>query len=247
MNMPASIHPATKPAPLLSLENITTGYGRKQILFDVSIDALPGEIVALIGHNGAGKTTALKAVFGLLPVWSGSVKFEGQPITNAAPSDNVGRGLVYLPQEHFVFADLTVADNLAVGGITVSSAEEVERRKEWVFNLMPVLRQRGRQLAGTLSGGERRMLSLGMAMMMQPRMLLLDEPSLGLAPSLVERMMDTIKQLALEGNLTVLLVEQNVRQALRISDRVYVMRTGRIILEEDSATMAARGQWWDLF
>lgn len=232
---------------ILSVENLVTGYGRKQIVFDVSIRIAPGEVVALIGHNGAGKTTTLKAIFGLLPVWSGAVYFDGEQITNTDSSQNVNRGLVYLPQEHFVFADLTVAENLAVGGITVQSQAQIERQKQWVYDLMPVLKERGRQLAGTLSGGERRMLSLGMAMMIQPRMLLLDEPSLGLAPSLVERMMDTIQRIARDGNLTVLLVEQNVRQALRIADRVYVMRTGRIILEEDSASLAARGQWWELF
>jgi branched-chain amino acid transport system ATP-binding protein len=146
-----------------------------------------------------------------------------------------------------VFADLTVAENLDIGAFTIGSSKVAAARRESVFALFPVLAERQKQSAGTLSGGEQRMLSLAMAMMTRPRLLLLDEPSLGLAPALVQRIMDTIQGIARSEDLTVLLVEQNVGQALRIADRVYAMRTGRIILAESAAALAVRGQWWDLF
>ncbi|HEY8449700.1 MAG TPA: ATP-binding cassette domain-containing protein, partial [Bacillota bacterium] len=139
---------------LLAVEGLVTGYGRKQVIFDVSMRIQPGEVVALIGHNGAGKTTTLKALFGLLPVWQGEVYFAGERITHASSADNVRRGMVFLPQEHFVFPDLTVGENLEIGGFTVASARARAQRRQWVYDLMPVLRERDRQLAGTLSGGE---------------------------------------------------------------------------------------------
>jgi branched-chain amino acid transport system ATP-binding protein len=206
-----------------------------------------GEIVALMGHNGAGKTTTLKAIAGLLPVWSGRVSLDGEPIEHAPGVARVRRGLAFIPQERFVFADLTVLENLELGAFTVADAGQAAERREAVFTLLPVLAERRRQLAGTLSGGEQRMLSLGMALMLRPRLLLLDEPSLGLSPLLVERIMETVERIVRRERLTVLLVEQNVRHALTIAGRVYVMRTGRVILEESGAAMAARGEWWDLF
>ena len=232
---------------LLAVEELTTGYRRKQVVFGVSLEVRAGEIVALIGHNGAGKTTTLKAIAGLLPVWSGRVRLDGEPVEHAPSAARVRRGLAFIPQEHFVFADLTVAENLELGAFTVADAARVAERWEAVLALLPVLAERRRQLAGTLSGGEQRMLSLGMALMMRPRLLLLDEPSLGLSPLLVERIMETIQQIVRRERLTVLLVEQNVRHALGIATRVYVMRTGRLILEESGAAMATRGEWWDLF
>jgi branched-chain amino acid transport system ATP-binding protein len=232
---------------LLAADGLVTGYGRKQVVFGVSLRVEPGEIVALMGHNGAGKTTTLKALAGLLPVWSGRVRFDGAPIEGTSSAERVRRGLSLVPQEHFVFADLTVAENLALGAYSSRDARATETQRDRVLALLPVLAERGRQLAGTLSGGEQRMLSLGMALMRQPRMLLLDEPSLGLAPFLVERIMETIQDIARRDRLTVLLVEQNVRHALGIAQRVYIMRTGRLILEEPAAAMTARRDWWDLF
>jgi branched-chain amino acid transport system ATP-binding protein len=234
-------------APRLQVEGLTTGYRRKQVVFDLSVRVEPGEIVALIGHNGAGKTTALKAIFGLLRVWSGAVVFEGQVITNSPPDANVRRGMAYIPQERAVFPDLTVAENLDLGGMTVPDPATRRRRLEEVFDLFPVLRERRRQRAGTLSGGEQRMLSLGIALMVRPRLLLVDELSLGLAPALVQRIMETIRQICRDQGISIMLVEQNVRQALRVADRVYVMRTGKVILEESGAALLARGQLWDLF
>ncbi len=232
---------------LLAVEDLTTGYRRKQVVFGVSLEVRAGEIVALLGHNGAGKTTTLKAIAGLLPVWSGRVSFDGEPIEHVSSAARVRRGLALIPQERFVFADLTVAENLDLGAFTVADPERAAERREAVFALLPVLAERRRQLAGTLSGGEQRMLSLGMALMMRPRLLLLDEPSLGLSPLLVERIMATIQEIVRREQLTVLLVEQNVRHALEIATRVYVIRTGRLILEETGSAMAARGEWWDLF
>jgi branched-chain amino acid transport system ATP-binding protein len=232
---------------LLAVEALATGYRRKQVVFDVSLEVAEGEIVALMGHNGAGKTTTLKAIAGLLPVWSGRVGLDGEPIAHAPSAARVRRGLALIPQERFVFGDLTVTENLELGAFAAADARRSAERREAVFALLPVLAERRRQLAGTLSGGEQRMLSLGMALMLHPRLLLLDEPSLGLSPLLVERIMETIQQIVRRERLTVLLVEQNVRHALAVAGRVYVMRTGRVILAESGAAMAARGEWWDLF
>jgi branched-chain amino acid transport system ATP-binding protein len=232
---------------LLAVEGLVTGYGRKTVAFEVSLSVEAGEIVALMGHNGAGKTTTLKAIAGLLPAWSGSITLDGRTITRAPSAQRVRRGLSLVPQERFVFADLTVAENLDLGAFSVDDRRAVATQRAKVLALLPVLAERRAQLAGTLSGGEQRMLSLGMALMRQPRMLLLDEPSLGLSPLLVERIMETIRDICRHDRLTVLLVEQNVRHALAIAGRVYIMRTGRVILEETGTAMAARGQWWDLF
>jgi branched-chain amino acid transport system ATP-binding protein len=232
---------------LLRVEDLATGYRRKQVVFGVSLQVQLGEVVALIGHNGAGKTTTLKAIAGLLPAWSGRIRLDGEPVEQAPSATRVRRGLAFIPQERFVFADLTVTENLELGAFTVPDAARAAERRETVFALLPVLAERRRQLAGTLSGGEQRMLSLGMALMMRPRVLLLDEPSLGLSPLLVERIMETIQDIVRREQLTVLLVEQNVRHALGIATRVYVMRTGRVILEESGTAMAARGEWWNLF
>ena len=237
----------TQTPALLAVEDLATGYGRKQVVFGASLAVRPGEIVALIGHNGAGKTTTLKAVAGLLPVWNGRVVFDGAAIGQVSSAARVRRGLAFIPQERFVFADLTVTENLELGAFSIADRRLAAERRETILALLPVLAERKQQLAGTLSGGEQRMVSLGMALMMRPRLLLLDEPSLGLAPFLVERIMATIQDIVRREGLTVLLVEQNIHHALAIATRVYVMRTGRVILEESGASMAARGEWWDLF
>ena len=229
------------------MEGLVTGYMRKQVTFDVSLHVDAGEIVALMGHNGAGKTTTLKGIAGLLPIWSGRILFDGEPIAHTSSAARVRRGLGLVPQERFVFADLTVAENLELGAFSVEDPASLTTQREKVLTLFPILSERRAQRAGTLSGGEQRMLSLGMALMRSPRLLLLDEPSLGLAPMLVERIMETIQEITRRERLTVLLVEQNVRHALSIAGRVYIMRTGRLILEETGPAMASRGQWWDLF
>lgn len=212
---------------LLAVEALATGYRRKQIVFDVSLEVRAGEIVALMGHNGAGKTTALKAIAGLLPVWRGRVRLDGEPIEHAPSATRVRRGLAFIPQERFVFGDLTVAENLELGAYAVADAARVAERREAVQGLLPALAERRRQLAGTLSGGEQRMLSLGMALMLRPRLLLLDEPSLGLAPLLAREIFRTIERINGTG-VAVLLVEQNARRALRLAARGYVLETGRV-------------------
>jgi branched-chain amino acid transport system ATP-binding protein len=231
---------------MLSIDRLRTGYGAREAVFDVSLSVGEGEVVTLVGHNGAGKTTTLKAAMGLLPVWGGTVSFLDRPITNSSSAANVRRGLCMVLEDDFVFRDLTVEENLQVAAFTTPAAAAAEIRRD-VFGLLPVLGERRTQRAGTMSGGERRMLSLGMALMSQARLLLLDEPSLGLAPVLVEQVMGLVGRLVAERGLSVLMVEQNVDQALRIADRVYVLRAGRIAAEEDAAVLRRRSQWWDLF
>ncbi|TQM10097.1 ABC transporter ATP-binding protein [Pseudonocardia kunmingensis] len=231
---------------MLSIDRLRTGYGAREAVFDVSLSVGEGEVVTLVGHNGAGKTTTLKAAMGLLPVWGGTVSFLGRPITNSSSAANVRRGLCMVLEDDFVFRDLTVEENLQVAAFTTPADAAAGIRRD-VFALLPVLAERRTQRAGTMSGGERRMLSLGMALMSQARLLLLDEPSLGLAPVLVEQVMGLVGRLVVERGLSVLMVEQNVDQALRIADRVYVLRAGRIAAEEDAAALRRRSQWWDLF
>ncbi|MQA14293.1 MAG: ATP-binding cassette domain-containing protein [Pseudonocardiaceae bacterium] len=232
--------------PILDIAGLHTGYGSREAVFDVSLSVGEGEVVTLVGHNGAGKTTTLKAAMGLLAVWAGEIRFLDRRITNSSSAANVRRGLCMLLEDDFVFRDLTVAENLQLAAFTTASDRAAEIRRD-VFELLPVLADRRGQRAGTMSGGERRMLSVGMALMSEARMLLLDEPSLGLAPVLVEQVMGLIEQLVAERGLSVLMVEQNVDQALRIADRAYVLRAGRIVVEEDASALRQRSQWWDLF
>lgn len=233
--------------PLLDLRGLRAGYGRKEVVFDVDLHVGVGEIVTLLGHNGAGKTTTLKTVFGMLPAHGGQILYLGDEVTRSTCRHNVLKGMSLIPSERFVFPDLTVLDNLRLGGLHVKSAELRSERMARIYEMFPILSDRSTQAAGTMSGGEQRMLSIGVAMMADPRLLLLDEPSLGLAPSLVQSIFDAIRGLADSQGVSVLLLEQNVGQALRITDRVYVMRSGRIILEETAEQMRERDQYWDLF
>jgi len=232
---------------LVAVHALQGGYGRKQVVFDIDLAVGSGEIVALLGHNGAGKTTTLKTIFGMLPALGGRVTFLGQDATRAGCRRNVKRGMVMIPAERFVFPDLTVRENLLLGANHERSAATREARHEQISALFPILQERAAQRAGTMSGGQQRMLSLGIAMMSGPRLLLLDEPSLGLAPALVTTIFDAIAGFAKAQGLGVLLLEQNVGQVLRIADRIAVMRSGRVILEESAAAMRARESYWDLF
>jgi branched-chain amino acid transport system ATP-binding protein len=231
----------------LVVEGLHTGYGRKQVVFDVSLRVGRGEIVALLGHNGSGKSTTVRSVLGLLPATAGSIRYRDRDVTGESSSHRVRDGMAMIPSERFVFADLTVLDNLLLGVGGERSDEVRSQRLDQVYELFPVLRERSAQRAGTMSGGQQRMLSLGLALMSAPRLLMLDEPSLGLAPIVVEQLFDTVARLAKEEGLSVLLLEQNVSQALRVLDRAYVMRSGRIILEETAEQMRARDSYWDLF
>ena len=207
-----------------------------------------GEAIALLGHNGAGKTTLLQAVFGLQPIWSGRIAFAGRALGDRYSARSaVGLGMAMIPAERFVFPDLTVLDNLRLGARGLEATEGSERIRA-AYADFPILHERADQLAGSMSGGEQRMVSLAMALMRKPTLLLLDEPSLGLSPAVAEQMMTRVRDL-LEQGVSVLLVEQNIPAALSVASRVYVLRSGRIILTETAQAFAARGRenWWDLF
>jgi branched-chain amino acid transport system ATP-binding protein len=234
-------------APVLEALELKAGYQRRQVLYDVSLNVGAGEIVAVLGHNGAGKTTLLKTIIGFIPLFGGRIWLNGKDLTAENYTAKVRAGMSYTSAEAPIFRDLTVRDNLELGGFTVADAQERVNRMRQVFALFPILDERQGQLGGTLSGGQQRMLSLGMAIMAKPKLMLLDEPSLGLSPAIVQSIFQQIRQFAVDDGTSVVLVEQNVRAALRIADRAYFMRSGEIILEQDSAAALARGSWWDLF
>ena len=215
---------------MLAIRDIETGYGKKQVLFGVSLEVRQGEIVALIGPNGAGKSTILKSVCGLLPTWKGEITFEGTPINGSTPARNVARGVTFCPQGNRVFDELTVMENLEVGGFQLPR-KELKPRIEHVFEMFPVLRERSRQNAGRLSGGEQQMLALARALVPKPKLLMLDEPSLGLAPNLAAAVFEKVSQINRAAGVTVLIVEQKVRDVLRIANRAYGLRLGRVVIE----------------
>jgi branched-chain amino acid transport system ATP-binding protein len=218
---------------MLSIENIHVAYGNILALQGVSLQVAEGELVTLIGSNGAGKTTCLQTISGLNRLKSGNIVYEGENITRMSPYDIVRRGISQAPEGRHVFAHLTVAENLMLGAIQRKDNAAIKSDQTYVFSLFPVLEERVNQPAGTLSGGEQQMLAIGRALMSRPRLLLLDEPSLGLAPIMVQKIFAVIQKIRQEGG-TVLLVEQNARQALEVADRGYVLETGRVILEGPS-------------
>ena len=230
---------------VLEASDLVAGYGRKQVLHGVSLRVEAAEIVALIGHNGAGKTTLLKTLFGLLPALGGEVRYGGRSITGRRAALNVRDGLSFVPQGHGIFTDLTVRENLELGGYSVGAADP--DRLAAIYDLFPILKERQDQRAGTLSGGQQQMLALGLALVLRPKLLLLDEPSLGLAPVLVQRVLESVQEINRRFGTAVLLVEQNVKQALRIASRVYVMKVGQISLEDQAAALLARQDLWQLF
>jgi len=215
---------------VLELTDVHVRYGSIRALQGVSLRVETGELVALIGSNGAGKSTTLRTISGLLRPTEGAVTFESVDITTAATDRIVALGISHCPEGRRIFGSLTVAENLRLGAVSRSDAAAVTADLEMVFELFPLLKERLGQAGGTLSGGEQQMLAIGRALMSRPRLLLLDEPSLGLAPLMVERIFGTIAELKRQGR-TILLVEQNVHQALDIADRAYVVETGRITLD----------------
>jgi branched-chain amino acid transport system ATP-binding protein len=214
---------------MLKAEGISASYGRVKVLKDINMSVENGEIVCLVGANGAGKSTLLKVISGIVPAASGKFLFEGQDITNKKPDFIVKAGLSHVPEGRQIFADLTVRQNLILGSyVHKVTKEEMERLFNSVFDLFPILKTRLTQKAGTMSGGEQQMLAIGRGLMSQPKLLLLDEPSLGLAPLMVETILKVIQNLRSTG-ISILLVEQNVNAALQISDRAYVMEIGSIV------------------
>ncbi len=232
---------------LLEVSNLEAGYGKKQILYGLTLSILRGEIVGLIGHNGAGKSTALLSIFGLLTPRQGRVIYMDRDLTFASPACKLDAGIYHLPQENFIFSDLTVTDNLEMSFFTMKDRTAFESRRDEVYQFFPVLRNRMNQLAGTLSGGERRMLGIGMGLLRKPKLLLLDEPSSGLSPVAFQNVAKIIQEINSSLQTAVLLVEQNVKAAFKLSKRVYVMKAGHIILEETGAELLKRNEWWDLF
>ena len=226
----------TVATPALAAEGITSGYGEVPIVQDVSIHVGQDEIVTIIGPNGAGKSTVLKALFGFLPVWKGNVSIAGDDVTGLAPELLVCRGIAFVPQTDNVFPNLTIRENLTMGGIT--RADGVEERIAWVLDLFPVLAERPRERAGRLSGGQRQTLAIARALMLEPRILLLDEPSASLSPKMVETVLASVVEINRRGT-AVLMVEQRARQALAISDRGYVLANGRNRLEGPAADLLA--------
>jgi branched-chain amino acid transport system ATP-binding protein len=226
---------------MLRIKNINAFYGQVHALKNVSLHLEEGEIVTLIGANGAGKTTLLNSLSGIIPPKSGQIIFDHNSIVNLAPHRIVKLGISQVPEGRQVFKPLSVEDNLELGGYlrykTKTGRAEVRQTIEMVFTLFPILRERRKQLAGTLSGGEQQMLAIGRALMAKPRLLLLDEPSMGLAPIISQDILKVIETLSRERNTTVLLVEQNARAALKMAHRGYVIETGHMILEGTAAEL----------
>jgi len=244
---PSPVSNGDRRAPMLVVEQLQAGYGRKQVVFDVDMHVDAGEILGVLGHNGSGKSTTIRTILGLNKPFGGRITFAGQDTTGHGSRDNVRAGMAMIPSERFVFADMSVTDNLLLGGANDPDGDRRAKRMELVHRLFPILVDRSDQLAGTMSGGQQRMVSLGMALMASPKLLMLDEPSLGLAPAVVQQIFGTVRQLADSEGLAVLLLEQNVGQALKIVDRCAVMRSGRVILEETREQMQARESYWELF
>ncbi|MFT7057647.1 MAG: branched-chain amino acid transport system ATP-binding protein [Pseudorhodobacter sp.] len=229
---------------LLQVRGLTTGYGRTQIVHGADVDVAAGEIVSVIGPNGAGKSTLLKAVAGVLPVTGGTITVDGHDIANLGPARIAGIGVAYVPQEANVFRQMTVAENLAMGAWTDRS--HAAERKARVLELFPDLTNRMSARAGNLSGGQRQMVAFGMAMMVAPKLLLLDEPSAGLSPNLVEEMFAAIVRVNASG-VAVLMIEQNAIQALRISHRGIVMAAGTVAMTDTGAALLASKDVSDLY
>jgi len=218
---------------MIDLQNVSAGYGELQILYDVSLNVQLGEIVALVGANGAGKSTLINTITGMLPISSGQILFDDFPMRNVKAHTVIRHGISLVPEGRRLFSYMTVLENLEVGAYIEKSGKIVNKNLEWVFSIFPKLKERRKQLAGTFSGGEQQMLTIGRALMTRPKFLILDEPSLGLAPVVVNEVFDIIQLLLKEG-VTILLVEQNVRRCLEIADRAYVLEHGRIVMGGNS-------------
>ncbi|MGL1932937.1 MAG: ABC transporter ATP-binding protein [Desulfotalea sp.] len=215
---------------MLKLKNVQAGYGNIQAINDISLEVNEGEIITLIGANGAGKSTTLMTISGVVSCRSGSIEYKGQKIQNKSPEEIVKLGLCQVPEGRHIFPELTVQENLDMGAFLRNDKAQIKRDLEYVLDLFPILAKRRNQDGGTLSGGEQQMLAMSRALMAKPKLLLLDEPSMGLAPLIIKQIFEIIKQINKEHGTTIFLVEQNANQALQIADRAYVIETGEITM-----------------
>jgi branched-chain amino acid transport system ATP-binding protein len=221
---------------MLRLANVNTYYGPSQVLHDVSLEVNKGEIVCLLGANAAGKTTTMKTIFGLVRPRTGAIQFEEQPIERKLPGDIVRSGLVLVPEGRRIFSRMTVLENLEMGAFSRANRAEVKADIDHVCQIFPRIKERLKQVAGTMSGGEQQMLAMGRALMSRPSMICMDEPSMGLSPILVQTVFDTIVRIREEG-MTIFLVEQNASMALSLADRGYVLQTGKIVLSDTASNL----------
>ena len=215
---------------MLEANNVSSGYGMVQILWNVSFKIKEKEIVSIIGPNGAGKTTLVKTIMGLLPATTGTIQFKGENIQNLPPYEIVKKKISLIPEGRDIFPKMSVEENILLGAYTINDKQRVQDSKERIFQIFPVLRKKQKALAQTLSGGEQQMLVIGRSLISNPELLILDEPSLGLAPIIVAKVLDTLRQINDEG-VAVLLVEQNIRDSLNIANRAYVLEEGKIIID----------------
>ncbi|MBK8725730.1 MAG: ABC transporter ATP-binding protein [Holophagaceae bacterium] len=215
---------------MLRIEKLSFAYGDLRVLWDVDLEVSKGEIVTVVGANGAGKSTMLRNISRLVKPTAGSISFEGEDLQRSEPHDVVGRGIVQVPEGRKIFPELTVIENLRMGSYLPGARKDRDKNMDWVFTLFPRLKEREKQLGGTMSGGEQQMLAIARGLMANPKLLLLDEPSLGLSPLFVKNIFQIIRDINAEG-VTILLVEQNVYQSLRIAHRAYVLETGRVVLQ----------------
>jgi len=227
---------------MLKVTDLSVSYGAISALGGISFTIAAGEIVTLIGGNGAGKTTTLRTISGLLRPKAGRIEFLGEDLARVPAHQIVARGLCHVPEGRMIFANLTVDENLAMGAYLLSDAAAVARNREYVFSVFPRLQERLKQMAGTLSGGEQQMLAIGRALMGSPKFLMLDEPSLGIAPRLITTIFEKIVEINRDHGITILLVEQNANLALEVSRRAYVLETGRIVMEGESKVLRADPQ-----
>lgn len=221
---------------MLEIKGINVSYGDVQVIWNVSFEVKQGEIVALVGANGAGKSTILKTISGILRPRPGEIMFNGMPLHIVPPFKLIEYGIAHVPEARRLFVEMTVEENLEMGALKGEARRDREKSKEMIFGLFPRLKERRRQLAGTLSGGEQQMLAVGRGLMSKPKLLMFDEPSLGLAPILVREIFNVITRIREEGT-TVLIVEQNVKQTLSIADRAYVLESGKIVLQGTGASL----------
>lgn len=232
---------------LLKISGLEAGYGPKQVLYGIDLTVQEGEMVAVIGHNGAGKSTLLKALFGLIPLWKGAVLYDGQNSGDWPPPKKVRSGIGYVPQGNRVFGELTVRENLEMAGYTLNGKPQIEKKIGEVLSFFPVLKERAAQIAGTLSGGEKQMLSLANILILAPRLLLLDEPSLGLSPSLVKQAFQKLTEINHALGTTMVIVEQKVREALKICRHAYLLKMGRVAYSGASSELLAGDRIKEIF